>query len=64
MSLQHHTTADLERLRESNWRDQQSLLMRPKSTAVTRTIKALQVRMAEIIDEINKRKSELEDLPW
>jgi len=64
MSLQHHTTADLERMRDINWRDQCALQLRPKSTAVTRTIKALQVRMVEIMDELNKRKSEWEDLPW
>lgn len=64
MTLRHHTAAELERMRDSNWRDQQSLMLRPKSTAVTRTIKALQVRMVEIIDEQNRRKSELDDLPW
>jgi len=64
MSLTHHTDAELERLRNANWRDQCALLQRPKSTAVTRTIKALQVRMVEIMDELNKRKSEWEDLPW
>lgn len=63
MTLRHHTDADLQRLRDANWRDQQSLLQRPKSSAVTRTIKSLQARMVEIIDEINRRKSELEDLP-
>jgi hypothetical protein len=51
-------------MRDSNWRDQCALQQRPKSTSVTRTIKALQVRMVEIMDELNKRKSEWEDLPW
>jgi len=64
MTLRHHTDADLQRLRDANWRDQQSLLQRPKSSAVTRTIKALQVRMVEIIDEINKRISIVDDLPF
>ncbi len=64
MTLRHHTAAELERMRDSNWRDQCALQLRPKSTAVTRTIKALQARMVEIIDEQNRRKSELEDLPW
>lgn len=64
MTLRHHTDAELERMRDSNWRDQCALQLRPKSTAVTRTIKALQALMVEIIDEINLRKSELEDLPW
>ncbi len=64
MTLRHHTDAELERMRNSNWRDQQSLLQRPKSSAATRTIKALQASMVEIIDEINRRQSELEDLPW
>jgi hypothetical protein len=64
MTLRHNTSAELERMRDSNWRDQQSLMLRPKSTAVMRTIKALQVRMVEIIDEQNRRKSELDDLPW
>jgi len=64
MSLRHHTDADLERMRDGNWRDQCVLQQRPKSTAVTRTIRALQVRMVEIMDEINRRKSELDDLLW
>jgi len=50
MSLTHHTDAELERMRDNNWRDQCALQLRPKSTAVTRTIKALQARMVEIID--------------
>lgn len=64
MTLTHATDADLERMRDANWRDQQSLLHRPKSSAVTRTIKSLQARMVEIIDEQNRRKSELDDIPW
>lgn len=64
MTLRYHTNAELERMRDSNWRDQQSLLQRPKSGAVTRTIKALQVRMVEIIDEINKRISIVDDQPF
>lgn len=55
MTLRHHTDAELQRLRDANWRDQQALHLRPRSTAVTRTIKALQVRMVEIIDEQNRR---------
>jgi len=64
MTLRHYTDAELERLRDANWRDQCALQLRPKSTAVTRTVKALQVRMVDIIDEQNRRKSELDDIPW
>jgi len=64
MTLRHYTDAELERLRDANWRDQCALQLRPKSTAVTRTVKALQVRMVEIIDEINKRISIVDDLPF
>jgi len=64
MTLTHATDADLERMRHNTWCDICNLLTKPKSASQRRSLKRLRESMTEIITEQNKRKSELEDLPW